>query len=388
MKLRQVRGKWVADYTDQYGRRHRHSFDTKREATAHLVEAKASIQVGTYRPEAAKTSLAVAAEGFIADCRYKEETGELDRATTHNYIGHTDRYVLGRRDLHSSKRPGNRGVYFRGAIGHLRLSEIDNGVLETFRRNLVETGLATGTIRLTFVTLSRIFEWAKDKKQIASNPLKDYRMPRQRRGDAGEVHIPEKRTVAKLIELAEEDFKLHIMFAALTGVRAGEQRAVRWQDIDFDRRRVRIERTANRFKEIGPPKTNAGIRTIPLPSVLLSALRARQETTKFDQPDDLVFPSEDGEVVHHSVWLNGSFYKLWKKFRASPEGRGVKQCKWHALRHYAISTWIEGKAPLKQVQKWAGHSTPALTLNTYTHLFEAADHSHIIDAIEADLFSS
>ncbi|MES2860076.1 MAG: hypothetical protein V4701_01310 [Pseudomonadota bacterium] len=112
MQVRQYRGKWVADYSDQFGKRHRPSFDTKREANEHLIEAKSSIMGGTFRSEASKTTVAQVANNFIDDCRQRVAIGELGASTSHNYIGHTERYILGTSDLASPTRTHLKGQFF------------------------------------------------------------------------------------------------------------------------------------------------------------------------------------------------------------------------------------------------------------------------------------
>jgi integrase len=59
----------------------------------------------------------------------------------------------------------------------------------------------------------------------------------------------------------------------------------------------------------------------------------------------------------------------------------VKRFRWHALRHYAISTWIEAGLAPKVVQKYAGHSTLAVTMDRYTHVFKSADHHTAMDQV-------
>jgi hypothetical protein len=60
---------------------------------------------------------------------------------------------------------------------------------------------------------------------------------------------------------------------------------------------------------------------------------------------------------------------------------------WHALRQFAVSTWIERGAQPKTVQTWAGHATLQLTMDTCGRLFPSNDHSKLMDAISKELFS-
>jgi integrase len=59
---------------------------------------------------------------------------------------------------------------------------------------------------------------------------------------------------------------------------------------------------------------------------------------------------------------------------------------WHALRHFAVSCWIEAGLNPKTVQTFAGHSSLQVTMDRYGHLFMSDDHKKAMDSIAADMF--
>jgi integrase len=59
---------------------------------------------------------------------------------------------------------------------------------------------------------------------------------------------------------------------------------------------------------------------------------------------------------------------------------------WHALRHFAVSCWIEAGLSPKTVQTFAGHSSLQVTMDRYGHLFKSDDHKKAMDAIAHDMF--
>jgi integrase len=59
---------------------------------------------------------------------------------------------------------------------------------------------------------------------------------------------------------------------------------------------------------------------------------------------------------------------------------------WHALRHFAISCWIEVGLTPKTVQTFAGHSSLAVTMDRYGHLFKSDDHRRAMDEIARQMF--
>jgi integrase len=82
------------------------------------------------------------------------------------------------------------------------------------------------------------------------------------------------------------------------------------------------------------------------------------------------------------------FAKLAERHEADPENAPPAPTRfgWHALRHFAVSCWIESRMAPKAVQTFAGHSTLAMTMSVYGHLFPSDDHGRAMDAIAKELF--
>ena len=134
---------------------------------------------------------------------------------------------------------------------------------------------------------------------IVFNAAFDVEVIGRRDEDAKRIVPPSKEVMRQLIELADERFRVKLLFAAATGVRAGELHALRWRHIDFERREVRIETRVDPYRNEDVPKTVAGIRSIPLGEGVLSALRWWREQTTFAGKDELVFPNRAGSYSSH-----------------------------------------------------------------------------------------
>jgi integrase len=86
--------------------------------------------------------------------------------------------------------------------------------------------------------------------------------------------------------------------AIFTGLRASELRGLRWRDIDLKNAELQVRQRADKYRKIGPPKTEAGERAIPLPPTVVNVLRE----WKLACPKgtlDLVFPNGKGNVEFH-----------------------------------------------------------------------------------------
>jgi integrase len=84
------------------------------------------------------------------------------------------------------------------------------------------------------------------------------------------VTPPTKAKLSKLLAKADEDFKIVVLFAAASGLRAGALWALRWRHIDFAGREITVETRVDQFQEEDTTKTEAGIRKFPIGGARLS----------------------------------------------------------------------------------------------------------------------
>ena len=162
---------------------------------------------------------------------------------------------------------------------------------------------------------------------------------------------------------------------ALGGLRASELRGLRWQDVDFEAGFIRIRQRADAYNEIGEPKSKAGFRDIPAGPMVLNALR-RWKLRCPKSELGLVFPAPRGGILQHT--------NIQKVFRKLCKDVGVKM-RWHDLRHFVVSIWIEQGFSIKEVMTFAGHSSIQMTMERYGHLFPSPDHQKAMAIVEAKL---
>jgi integrase len=170
------------------------------------------------------------------------------------------------------------------------------------------------------------------------------------------------------------------VFAASTGARAGEQWAARWGHVDFDTGMLHIDCRLDAYGEVGAPKSAAGVRSVPLSSQLVAALRAWKLRSKFKSADDLIFSNATGGHIVHDRLIKSRFLPLFNKLP-------VPRFNWHGIRHFAVSCWIEAGLAPKTVQTFAGHSSLQITMDRYGHLFPSDDHRQAMDKIARGLFA-
>jgi integrase len=107
--------------------------------------------------------------------------------------------------------------------------------------------------------------------------------------------------------------------------------------------------------------------------------------SEYKGPDDLVFANESGGFVGHDNLMKRRFHPLFDRLMEREEVP-VRRFNWHALRHFAVSCWIEAGFTPKTVQTFAGHASLQVTMDRYGHLFPRDDHKKTMDRIARGLF--
>ena len=280
------------------------------------------------------------------------------------YRGHINKHIL-----HSDH-----------GIGSCKLSQLTPKVVGDFRDALRSAGVTVSTTRKIISTLHSILAYAIGQDWIASNAAAGVRVIGARNEGAKKIVPPSKSELKAILGAADEAFRFAVLFAVSTGMRAGEQWALKWGDVDLAAGTLNIIRRIDSYGEEGPPKSAAGIRSIPLSSQMLTMLKQRKLAAIFSGQADYIFPNKRGGHTGHDNMMK-------RQYKPTLDRAGVLGVNWHSLRHYAISTWIEAGMTPKTVQTFAGHSSLQVTMDRYGHMFPSDDHRLAMDRIAGE-FSS
>lgn len=167
-------------------------------------------------------------------------------------------------------------------------------------------------------------------------------------------------------------FETLYWLALTTGLREGELLGLKWNDLDWTNRRLRIQRQLQRINGRGlifsEPKSEAGKRSILLSSTIMHKLRGQRVIQSYEKlfagdrwhDHDPIFPSTIGTPLDHIV-----FYRDFKGLLRSAE---LPNIRFHDIRHTAATLMLQQGIHPKVVQERLGHLDIALTLNTYSHV--------------------
>lgn len=384
----ETRTAWIVDILDKNGNRERKQFESKQAADDFRIETEGKKRLNDYRASSADLTLKDAAEIYLEYCKGRMQRREC--MTRHNlitYEGHLRNYICATEESAANAKHQPRQVMFSKGLGHYKLRELTAGKVADFRDALRTAGVSVPTTRKIIATLKQLLRYAITRDLVTHNVAKEISVIGRRDERSKKIVPPSKEAMRLLLSAADPDFRVQLLFAALTGVRAGELHALRWKHIDLENAEVRIEVRVDAYGEEDTTKTEAGIRSVPLSETVVDVLTAWKARTLWWMPDDLVFPSHSGTHLDHNNMIRNRFAPIFDrldKLHARDPGKHPKApayFNWHALRHFAISCWIEAGLAPKTVQTFAGHSSLAVTMDRYGHLFKSDDHKSAMDAI-------
>jgi integrase len=201
------------------------------------------------------------------------------------------------------------------------------------------------------------------------------------------VDIPTPDEIRQIIHAVKGRWRPLLLTAIFTGLRASELRGLRWIDIDLQKAELHVCQRASRFNEIGPPKTEAAERTVPLPPMVVNTLRQwKLICPKKDGQLVYVFPNSEGNLEWHTNVVQRGLQPTLVEAGVVDASGKAKYGGMHALRHFYASWCADIGLTMKAVQTRMGHSNISVTMDTYTHIFpDDANDAEKLAKAERDL---
>ncbi len=252
------------------------------------------------------------------------------------------------------KAPFGRVVdYFQAR----RARDIAPQDIRDFFTELKRQGYAKKSVANHRIIINQILDYAVVNGDIDLNPCSAVKIPN---GLAQKKRTAATEDEEKIIT-ERADLWVFPFFALKTGLRRGELLALQWQDIDFEKNLIHVTKSASYEKNdatIKEPKTEAGVRAVPL----LSSLRERILPLR-GKPEEYVFGGKRPPTLKkffHDYYI----YKKQSGIKASP----------HQLRHSFATVAFEAGLSAKEAQELLGHRQIQTTLDIYTDFREQSLH--------------
>jgi integrase len=366
---------WVVDYADGHGERRLKTFKKKKDADTFASTTHVEIRQGTHVADGASVTVKEAGEKWIAQA----EADELERSTVNQYRQHLDLHIV-------------------PFLGSMRLSQLNAPTVRAFEDKLREEGRSKAMVAKVVRSLGSLLADAQEQGLAAHNAVRDLSRKRRKgkKSDARQkgrlkagVDFPTNAEIKAIIHNVKGRFRPLIITAIFTGLRASELRGLTWADVDFEKCVLHVRQRADRYNQIGAPKSKAGNRDVPLSPLPLNTLREwKLQCPKGDM--DLVFPNGKGNIESLGNIINRGLIPAQIAAGVVTKDGKAKYTGMHTLRHFYASWCINRKEdggiglPPKIVQEHLGHSSITMTMDVYGHLFPRGDDTkELTDAEQA-----
>jgi integrase len=313
--------------------------ETKKEAEAEERQLVAALVNGTFRKNAG-LSFREVAERFLEAMGEQKELGELRPASLEFYRDRLERILIPK-------------------LGSNPASSITDDTVQALKKSL--KGTSRGMLNTILRTLKRTLLWGVEKGLVDRAPKIAIKSKAQSVKE--EIRYLTKEELRIYLGAAGE-WRDFVLFAARTGMRVGELRALRPARLDLKHKRVKVFESLDDEDNLLAPKNGEG-RTVPLSAQTVKMLEGR------DLKGAYVFPNEDGGYLSRST--------ISAAFVAISERCGVKASP-HDMRHTFATHGISRGIKWPVLKVWGGWSSLAV-LERYAKLLPGTD-DEMIDRLD------
>lgn len=252
--------------------------------------------------------------------------------------------------------------YNRHILPHFqgkRLDQIKPSEITLWQNSLLELGLQPKRVKDIRIVLSVIFEDAVNDEIIDFNPVRKVaKLPMQVPTKINPFSLDE---IKLILDNAQGQFKNFFAVAFFTGMRTGEVIGLKWEDVNFERNEITVNRTINKGMET-TPKTINSIRTIEILPTLKKYLQDQLTLTGKDK--SFVFLNANKNNFFDSNKIRDYSWKRTLK-TANVEYRTL-----YNTRHSFASLMISQGEDVLWVSHMLGHASPEMTLKKYTRFIK------------------
>lgn len=322
------------------------SFKTKAEAERAFAAATADQQRGGWvAPERGRITLAEYADNWLTS-RLTTRGEPLRPRVRELYRGYLDNHIV-------------------PTLGSVPLSQLTTPMVRRWHADLLSGGLGRSTTAKCYRLLRAILNTAIEDHHVVANPcaIKGAGVEA-----APERPIPDIGRVYAAADTVSPRHRALVLLAAFCGLRKGELFALRRRDVDMLHRLIDVQAQRQESKAgrqlVGPPKSEAGRRTLAIPTEIVPDLQAHLDQWVGTAPGALLFVGEKGGPLRAGVWQ-----REWVNARNSV---GMPGLRLHDLRHVAGTLAAATGASTKEIMRRLGHATQDAALR-YQHATDERD---------------
>ena len=261
-------------------------------------------------------------------------------------------------------------LYLVPGLGRYRLSRLSAPQIDAFLNRKLEEGLSTRTVQYMHAVLRSAYSRAVKWHLVGANPARLADAPTVRRDEIQPLTPEDARQFLN----ASRGDRLEALYsvAIAAGLRPGESLGLRWDDVDLDRRLLRVRSSVQRIKGAGlvveELKSEHSKRTINLPQVCIDALRGHKE--RQDNERDLAGErwEEHGLVFPNTLGKPLEPRNVVRSFKHRLGALGLPDARFYDLRHTCASFLLAQGVEPRVVMEILGHAHYSFTMKTYAHV--------------------
>lgn len=297
--------------------------------------------------------------------------------------------------------------HIKNIIGFMKLKDVRQVDCQMVLNAAYDKGLSYGTMNLIRITMHALFDGAVFDEMLLKNPVTSKVKCRQR--EVKERRVLSEAEQLEFLKYAQNSmYNNAYLFVLHTGLRSGEIGGLKWEDIDFEGKKLYVNRTLSYDKEkggfyFGLPKSKTSKREIPLTDTTINILKdqrlfqfkLRAKSNKWnteEKYEGLVFTSMNGQPTGHATYNNNIIRIVTnincdRRSMAKIENTEYDEFEpmtMHSLRHTFATRSIEAGMKPNVLQKILGHSSITVTMDLYVHTLNEEKVKEM-EKIEADL---
>ena len=323
---------WMARfyYTDWKGvrkQKKKRGFEKKKDAQAYETDFIAKSQ---QKPQ---MTLRTLSEEFLKDYKVRRSANSYKLAET------------------------NSRLHILPDLGDLSLEDITPLTIRTWQNKLKESGKAPGTISSINITLKTMFSFAVRFYGLTPNPFDKVEPLKQPEPKKEFIEHPTWLKLYAVMTNKHDRAIFSLMY--WSGMRVGEVQGLSLKDINFDTNTVNINKQySSDRKEITELKTKGSRRVITIPDLCMDVVK--DYITSYLEPPMYPFAIKTARGLNEKL----------ERYCAKAE---IKRISVHVLRHSHASLLIKEGTAVNLIAERLGHTTPAVTLRVYAHVYENQD---------------
>lgn len=268
--------------------------------------------------------------------------------------------------------------YIKPRVGMMKLKDVRDVHLQAILN--AQAGKSYSHVDKLRRVMREMFSRARKSRFILYDPAEDLELPKAQDGRRRSITEQERATILAVSQTHPAG--LWILTLLYTGMRPAETAALTWADVDFKHNEIHVHASLESgSKTIKEPKTEAGIRDIPIHAALRPRLL---DASKGQPPFSPVFPTATGGRQN-----SGSLYRKWQSFRRAmnlhlgakvyrnqlKEDLVAKDLTPYCLRHTFCTDLEAAGVPLNVAKDLMGHADISVTANIYTHKNKSIMHT-------------